>query len=303
MDDLEQSAGRALAQARDLAADTEQARAQVAASRAALREAGQRLDGGWAGLLARAQALEGAVAAAERELAAAHPVLEEALASRQATVDDLLQAAPEEARLTRQEFEDLAIRAEALGPELAAALAAAEDAEETLQQRLAQAHGEIAAAAAEVERELQVDLAADLQAFEAEVERLGAGLQAALDDCRSAVENASREMFDQLVRAEGDVRAVLEAAADGAARAAEGAQEDCGRGHEETLAGLEHESQALADTLSALEAWLGRGHDELESTHDACAQAFRDTGQALRDTRQAVREVEEMLARFSFVRL
>jgi predicted nucleic acid-binding Zn-ribbon protein len=303
MDDLDTSAARALAQARDLAADTEHARAQVAAARAALREAGARLDGGWAGLLARAQALLDAAGAAERELAAVHPVLEEALGARQTTVDELLESAPEEARLTRREFEELAVRAEALGPELAAAVAAAEEAEAALQERLAQVRGEVEETAAEIERELQVDLTAELKAFETEVERSIGRLQSALDDCLSAVEQSGGEMFQQLVRTEDDLRAALDAAGSGAGGAAERAQEDCARGHEDALARLEQEGQDLTDALSALESWLGRGQDELESDQEACEQAFRDTGQSLRDARQALREVEEMLARFSFVRL
>ena len=303
MEDLEAAAARALDEARAISAEADQARVQVAAARAAVRELAQRLEAGWSSLFARGQALLDAADAGERELAAQQAPVEDALEQMHGAVVALVSAALDEGRLTRREYEELAARAEAIAPELAAAVASAEDAEAALQERLAELRTGLEQAAAEVEQELQVDLGGQLKAFEIEAERAAAQVVAALDECLMAVEDCGRELFDQLVRTEDDLRAALDAAAAGADAAAEQSQHACAEGHEDVLARLEHQAEALAAALSSLQAFVGRGHDELESAQERCQDAFRDTGQSLREARQAVRDLEEMLSRFSFVRL
>jgi hypothetical protein len=302
-DDLETAAARVLGEARGLQSATDEVRAQIAGARAALAEASRRLDGGWASLLAGAQALLDGAEAGERELSAALPALDAALEERAATVDGLVAGAREETGATRHELEDLAERAEALAPELVGALAAADEAEAALRERIALLRGDLEQAVADVERELQVELAAELKAFESEVERSAAQVQVTLDECLSAVDEAARELFERLVQAEDQLRQVLEAAAAGAETAAEAAQQACGEGYEGVLARLERDGGTLTDALAELRGFLEVGHQQLATAQERCQDGYRDTTQSAREARQALRDLEEALSRYGFVRL
>jgi hypothetical protein len=135
------------------------------------------------------------------------------------------------------------------------------------------------------------------------VERSAAQVQATLEECVSAVDDAARELFDRLVQAEDQLRQAFEAAAAGAESAAEAAQQACGQGYEDVLARIEQEGETVADALAGVRDFVESGHQRLEAAQERCQDGYRDTTLSAREARQAVRDLEETLSRHGFVRL
>lgn len=302
MADLDQTAGEALDTVSDLVTAADEARARFAHLREQVIQAQARLDSEWTTLRERAHAfLERAIAEAN-QLGAAKAGAHSALGTLRSGLEDLQGEAGRELTETQASLDTMGTDLEDIEGGMTSALDQADEAEESLRTRLETVQAEVDEVMAETEGLLRGALVDELRQTREEIEQEAVELAAAVTgEFLAAIEARSRELFEQLVETEAEIRTVLDQANEATEDAANRALGTCSSGVEQELTRLEGSSASLEGLIEDLEDTVSDGRKRLEDRQGRWSDVVRRTREDLREAQDLLKDVEASLHRFGFV--
>jgi len=299
--DLDETAREAIETVGDLLAAADRAQARFAHIRDQVTQAQARLDHEWEALRERTQAFLERAALEGRQLGAAKTAAQGALGGLRTSLDDLHGEVGRELTETQASLDTMGPDLEEIEAGMEGALDEADEAEESLRTRLSAVQVEVDEVVAETEGLLRGALVDELRETQQEVEREAVELTATITgEFVVAIEARSRELFEQLVETEAEIRAVLDQASEATEDATNRALKACSDGFEQELTRLEGNGATLEKLLDDLEDTVSDGRKRLEDRQSRWSDVVRRTREDLREAQDLLKEVEAALHRFGF---
>ena len=303
MADLDQSAREALDTVSDLVTAADRAQTRFAELRERVAQAQARLDSEWTALRERTQLFLERAVAESRQLGAAKAGAHSALGTLRSGLEDLQGEAGRELAETQASFDAMGSDLEGIEGGMAGALDQADETEESLRTRLSTVQAEVDEVMAETEGLLRGALIDELRQTREEIEQEAVELAASVGgEFLAAIDARSRELFEQLVETEAEIRTVLDRANEATEDAANRALRECASGVEQELTRLEGSGASLEGLLEDLEDTVSDGRKRLEDRQGRWSDVVRRTREDLREAQDLLKEVEAYLHRFGFLK-
>ncbi len=303
MASLDDAARNALQNADSLLASVEHVHARYAEIRDRVTQAQARLDSDWTTIRERTRAFLDHVVAETQRVGAAKATVHGALTGLRGGLADLHSEASRGVEQTRASFDDLAAELGEIEDHMTAVLAEADDAETSLRSRVEVAQTEVEETMAESFGLVRGALVDEVTEAQEEIENDAVELAAFISgECAAAIAARSRELFDQLVETEQELRSALEDAASATEDAANRTLSTCADTFEIEMRDLEDVASSVTDLLSDLEDAVADGRRRLEDRRDRWEDAVRRTREDLREAADLLKDVEAYLHRFGFAR-
>ncbi|HEY7409105.1 MAG TPA: hypothetical protein VII13_00070 [Vicinamibacteria bacterium] len=303
-EDLDSAAVEALTVARGALAAADEALAAFGALRERVTRTDALLEAAWLRVRERATAFLVLAEDNAREIGAARGEAVAALGDLGAGLVALRDGGAREIDETRAEMEVLGTRVDAVPDEVNALVTAAEEADRRVQARLQALQQNVGTALARTEDTLRADLVQEMKRVEDEVERVTLALQDYVEsECMPAVAARSQELYQQLVQVDEELRAALEAAAQDTENTTEDVLRVCNESYNDTLGEMVDLAAEIERLLDGLRGGVEDGMDTFEDHGDRWDGAAKAAERSLKEARDTLKEVEELLSRYSFVRM
>jgi hypothetical protein len=302
--DLEAAAADALITLKATLAATDELTARFLEVRERVARMDETLDAGWARLRERAQALLVQTEEESRELMTARGEALAALDDLGGGLADLRESAPRELDESRREVETFSVRMDALPLRVQELAEEAQEADRRLEAKLDAFEQEVEEALARSESLLTSELAAEIRRVDSEIERVTTQMQDYVEDSVLPVlADRAQDLTDQLGHTEDELNAAMEAAGEEVEATTDNVLRACNEAYDETLADLIELARELEKRFEGLRGSREDKHDEMQDSRGRWQEAFRASERALKEANDTLKELEDLLSRYSFVRL